>query len=100
VDIRGTLWIDRRTKELQYLEFSYDRLTVNAPRESAGGEMYFARLPTGMWIITSWTINAPVVIVNRRLPPPNNSTLTSILRVSQRVLDAHVDRRLVYEAKQ
>jgi hypothetical protein len=59
--ITGTLWLDRKSSELRRLEFRY----VNAPREqlfgNAGGQMEFARMRDGAWVITRWHIRMPVL---------------------------------------
>ncbi len=58
-EIRGTLWLDRATSQLQRLEFRY----VNATRdqeEQAGGDLEFAPMRDGAWIISRWNIRMPV----------------------------------------
>ena len=59
-ELRGTLWVDRSTSELESLEFRY----ANLPRERAthaGGAMQFARMSDGAWVITGWEIRMPVL---------------------------------------
>ncbi|MGH7679238.1 MAG: carboxypeptidase regulatory-like domain-containing protein [Gemmatimonadaceae bacterium] len=57
--IAGTLWLDRRSSELRLLEFRY----VNVPRDlesaRAGGEIHFARLEGGAWVISRWMLRGP-----------------------------------------
>ncbi|NJD09159.1 MAG: carboxypeptidase regulatory-like domain-containing protein [Gemmatimonadetes bacterium] len=60
-DIKGVLWLDRRTAELRTLEYSYSALPVNVERRAAGGEVRFERLGSGRWIVRSWWIRAPVL---------------------------------------
>jgi hypothetical protein len=62
-EISGTLWLARASFALQSLEYEY----VNLPRQfrearhgEAGGTMRFARLPTGLWIVSSCDLRAPV----------------------------------------
>jgi hypothetical protein len=59
-EIKGVLWLDRKTAELQRLEFRY----VNVPREQqtgdAGGEVEFARMKNGAWVITRWNTRMPL----------------------------------------
>jgi hypothetical protein len=57
-DIRGTLWLDARTFELRYLEFRYTRMR-SADSVNVGGELYFARLPSGAWLVRRWFIRMP-----------------------------------------
>jgi hypothetical protein len=59
-DIRGTLWLDRRTSELRYLEFTYANLPQQPNEESAGGRIEFLRIPSGAWIVRDWLIRMPL----------------------------------------
>jgi hypothetical protein len=59
-DIRGTLWLDRKTAELRRLDFQYTRLPKWARGEVAGGELRFAPLPGGGWIVQRWMLRVPV----------------------------------------
>jgi hypothetical protein len=59
-DIKGVLWLDRRSAELRRLEFHYTGLWRWVPKESVGGDLDFVRLDTGAWIISHWRMNAPV----------------------------------------
>jgi hypothetical protein len=63
-EIRGTLWLDRKSSELRGLEFQY----ANLPRaqDEAGGEMEFARMRNGAWAITRWNIRMPVLAPRSR----------------------------------
>jgi hypothetical protein len=60
VDIKGTLWLDRQTAELRRLDFQYTRLPKWARGEVAGGELRFAPLPVGGWIVQRWMLRVPV----------------------------------------
>jgi hypothetical protein len=57
-DIRGTLWLDARTFELRFLEFRYTRL-LTADSARVGGELHFARLSSGAWVVRRWFIRMP-----------------------------------------
>jgi Carboxypeptidase regulatory-like domain len=57
-DIRGTLWLDARTFELRFLEFKYTRL-LTADSARVGGELHFARLSSGAWVVRRWFIRMP-----------------------------------------
>lgn len=57
-DVKGTLWLDRRTSELRSLVYEY----ANAPSRllnTARGAMAFARASNGSWIISGWNIRMP-----------------------------------------
>ena len=55
-DIRGTLWLDRATSELRAFEYLYTGLPTELAVAKAGGRVEFMRLPTGHWIVSSWSI--------------------------------------------
>ncbi|HEV2291150.1 MAG TPA: hypothetical protein VGR60_04870, partial [Gemmatimonadales bacterium] len=60
-DINGTLWIDRKTLELDHLDFRFSPLPDWVPRDAvAGGRLDFLRLPNGIWIIRRWAMRVPV----------------------------------------
>jgi hypothetical protein len=65
VEIRGTLWLDRRTHELRSLDFTYVNLAlpIAGTDSAAGGHVGFARLSTGAWVVTDWAIRVPVAHV-------------------------------------
>jgi hypothetical protein len=65
VDVTGTLWLDRRTSELRTLEFRYTGVDPALARASAGGQMSFVHLPSGIWVITRWDIHAPRLAISR-----------------------------------
>lgn len=58
-DVRGVLWLDSRTSELQHLDFTYTGLPVNLRDHSFGGRIDFERLPSGAWIVSRWIIRMP-----------------------------------------
>ena len=60
-DIQGTLWIDRHTFELRFLEFNYTKLPWDVDRGRVGGRVEFERLPDGPWIVTRWWLRMPEV---------------------------------------
>jgi hypothetical protein len=59
-DITGILWVDRRTLATRSISFEYVNVPVGFPRKGAGGEITFLRLPNQLWIVSSWTIRAPM----------------------------------------
>lgn len=60
-EIKGVLWLSRRTAELWRLEFSYTRLPPELPEGPLGGRIEFLRLPTGAWIVRGWFIRMPLM---------------------------------------
>lgn len=65
-DIRGVLWLDRGTGELQTLEYTY----VHVPDafgdwDQVGGLVEFERLATGVWIVSRWYIRMPLEVLQR-----------------------------------
>ncbi len=60
-DIAGTLWLDRETAHLRYLEFRYTRLPWTIRDSRIGGRIDFEGLPNGAWIVRRWYIRMPVV---------------------------------------
>jgi len=73
VEVRGTLWVDRRTHELRSLDFRYVNLElpVRGADSVAGGHVGFVRLPAGAWIVSDWEVRVPVAHVasEQGLPP-------------------------------
>jgi hypothetical protein len=59
-DIKGTIWLDRRSSELRSLEYRYANIDPDQAGE-ARGDMEFARLRNGAWVITKWSIRMPVL---------------------------------------
>jgi hypothetical protein len=62
-DIAGTIWLDARKFELRYIEFRYTKLPSLPIVERVGGEVHFARLASGAWIVDRWFIRMPQVVV-------------------------------------
>jgi hypothetical protein len=60
IDIRGTFWLERNTAELRALTFYYDRLPFVGSDTLAGGRIEFAHLSSGAWVLTHWSIRAPL----------------------------------------
>ncbi len=59
VQVRGTLWMDRSTNELQRLEFVYVGLDPALMRANPGGTVEYTRLDNGVWFASSWEIRMP-----------------------------------------
>jgi len=75
-DVEGTLWIERESGLLRWLDFRFVQLdqimplaSVALPREGeprhpraeVTGRTDFQRLPSGVWIINRWWIRAPIL---------------------------------------
>ena len=60
-DITGTLWLDRASAELQFLEYGYTSLPYPQAEDAAGGRIEFEGLPNGAWIVKRWWIRMPTV---------------------------------------
>ena len=58
-DVRGVLWMDRRTARLRSLEYTYVNLPYENPRDALGGELRFEQLPDGAWIVRRWLVRMP-----------------------------------------
>jgi hypothetical protein len=58
-DIRGTLWLNSATYELQLVEFRWTQLPRELAHDRVGGDMHFMRLPNGPWIVKNWTLMMP-----------------------------------------
>lgn len=56
--IRGTLWVDSTTAELQSLEFRYTNQD-DFPDHEGGGYVSFEYLASGAWIVSGWYIRMP-----------------------------------------
>jgi hypothetical protein len=62
-DITGTIWLDARRFELRSIEFRYTRLPDMPHANRVGGEVHFARLASGAWIVSRWFIRMPQIVV-------------------------------------
>ena len=58
-EVAGVLWVDAATSELERLEFAYVNLIRSREVGKPGGEVAFARLPDGAWIVREWRIRMP-----------------------------------------
>ena len=60
-DVAGTLWLDAKSFELRLVDFAYDRVRVGVDSAAVGGEVHFARLASGAWIVRRWFLRVPVL---------------------------------------
>lgn len=58
-DVEGTIWLDGDSWELRLVEYTYTRLPTTAIRAGVGGEVRFARLPNGAWLVRRWFVRMP-----------------------------------------
>ncbi len=66
-DVEGTLWLDRATAELRFLDFAYTGMPLAAAAAEPGGRVEFTRLPDGTWLVSRWAIRMPDL--QRVIPP-------------------------------
>lgn len=59
-DVRGTVWLDRRTQAVQRLDFRYTGLGRWLPGDAAGGAIDFGRSADGAVVLTRWWLRLPV----------------------------------------
>lgn len=58
-DIAGTLWVDEATSALRFLDYRYENLRLPAPAKLTGGRVVFEALPSGAWMVRSFSIRMP-----------------------------------------
>jgi hypothetical protein len=58
-DITGVLWVDRKSSALDHLAYSYVNVPSAVCLEGIGGQIHFAPLASGAWIIPRWYIRTP-----------------------------------------
>jgi Carboxypeptidase regulatory-like domain len=61
-EIKGVMRLDATTRALRTVEFTYVNLPETVRDTLAGGEIEFARLANGAWIIPRWLIRAPIPV--------------------------------------
>lgn len=66
-DVRGTLWLDRESLQLEKLAFRYTNLESPADERELGGAVNFERLTDGRWIIKEWWTRVPELTVQMQL---------------------------------
>ena len=68
-EIKGTVWVNRKSSELRRIDFSLTN--VSKVQEShAGGELTFVQLANGSWAVARWRIAMPL-LVQRKMPTGN-----------------------------
>jgi len=61
-EIKGVLLFDAASRQLESVQFQYVNLPATVDDAIAGGEIEFAQLPNGAWILPRWLIRAPVPV--------------------------------------
>ncbi len=70
--IRGALWLEVDTARLRLLTFQYTRpppgveISGPLPAHALGGQVEFAELPDGSWVVSRWHIRTPMLGVERQ----------------------------------
>jgi hypothetical protein len=100
-DIEGTLWLDRETARLSFLEFRYDWAPWPEAEGLATGRVEFQEMPSGAWIVRRWWIRMPrmaQVLAGLREVRPS-LRLTGFSETGGEVIQvSSLDRQVVSEA--
>lgn len=59
IDIRGVMWLEPESSELQWLEYAYADLEAELRSRHLGGKVMFTGLPNGTWVVREWYIRMP-----------------------------------------
>ncbi|KPJ94073.1 MAG: hypothetical protein AMS18_04445, partial [Gemmatimonas sp. SG8_17] len=68
-EVRGALWLDESTSELQTLEVTYTELPGKVVDERAGATVEFMKIPSGAWIVQRWQARTPLIHLRVRGNP-------------------------------
>lgn len=60
-EIKGTMWLDAATAELQRVEYLYVNLDRGRATGEAGGELEFIRSADGTWFVADWRVRMPLL---------------------------------------
>ncbi len=58
-DVVGTFWLDREELLLREVTYTYLNAPIHHRIEGTGGELHFAQLATGHWILRDWDVRMP-----------------------------------------
>ncbi len=61
-EIKGTLWFEAESRRLAKVEFTYVNVPQTVKDMMAGGDIEFAQLSNGAWILPRWLIRAPIPV--------------------------------------
>lgn len=103
VDIQGTLWLDRGTSELQFLEYTYTSLPDLLKSAELGGRVEYAHIPNGGWFVNNWFIRMPILASQPQLTvaastirSPNRVVVSGLQISGGEVQDIRVDDQVLY----
>ncbi len=65
VEIQGTFWLDRATRAVRRLEFTYTGLPATLAAHKLGGVVDFDGLPDGLWFESRWQLRMARSFVSR-----------------------------------
>ena len=77
-EVTGTLWVDKNSSELRFLEYSYTGLPGVLRPASLGGRVEFRRLANGAWIVSYWYIRMPRLVTNEVYVKHRSGELTRL----------------------
>jgi hypothetical protein len=108
-DIEGTLWLDRQTSQLRWLEYHYTGVPAAAERAGVGGRVEFLLLESGSWLVSRWNIrmarlaaperNLDGGAVRRVIIPPSEATVRGVSIAGGEVTRVYRGDSLKYQAK-
>ncbi len=99
VEVRGVLWVDRRSAELRSLDYTYVNVAPVVERAGAGGHVEFLRLPDGSWTVGRWWIRSPIVETTIFREPSTVPGAPPGQRTSQRLIGVHESRGDILELR-
>jgi protocatechuate 3,4-dioxygenase beta subunit len=62
-EIRGTVWLDASSSELERVDFVWTRLPGQAPTRNLGGVIHFGRQDNGAWHVERWRLRMPQDVI-------------------------------------
>jgi hypothetical protein len=105
-DIEGTLWLDRESAELQWLEYHYTNLLDAEERAGTGGRVEFLRLASGEWLVSRWNILMPPALpaqstdtAGSAVPANPDASKKSVQITGGQVISVARGDSLLYRAK-
>src|SRR5690606_32506645 len=66
-DVVGTFWLDRERLLLREVTYEYINVPVHHRIVGLGGELRFAELASGHWILSDWVVRMPTIGYRRRV---------------------------------